>query len=122
MKNKQGKPCKAVRAGKLKVCPGTDVKQFIMTKVKNLNGTSDRVPSGYESWIHYWKIKTGQKLAGGCAARNCSDMTGTNLEGAHVKKTVEYNDDSWYIVPLCPSCNKRTDEFYVTATLVPVNP
>lgn len=43
----------------------------------------------------------------------------TDLVGAHVQKAYSI-DQKWYIVPLCSSCNQRTDTFEVYETLVPV--
>lgn len=84
--------------------------------VKNVAGSSRfEKPKGYSSWLAYWEAQTG-KEAYYCSADNCY---GTDLVGAHVQKAYG-NDNSWYIVPLCSYCNKRTDTFYVSATLVPV--
>lgn len=84
--------------------------------VKNVSGSSRfSAPFGYTSWLKYWEAQTGQS-AYFCSADGC---IGTNLVGAHVQKA--YSDDKkWYIVPLCSSCNQRTDTFNVSATLVPV--
>ncbi|MBO5633088.1 MAG: hypothetical protein J5965_28855 [Aeriscardovia sp.] len=84
--------------------------------VKNVSG-SHRFPKprGYNSWLDYWKAQTGETPYY-CSANNC---WGSNLVGAHVQKAYS-NDHSWYIVPLCTSCNQRTDTFNVNATLVPV--
>ena len=83
--------------------------------VKNVNG-SGRFPApyGYSSWLEYWKDKSGKSVSL-CSADCC---WGTDLVGAHVQKAYS-EDKSWYIVPLCKSCNKRTDTFNVTTTLVP---
>ena len=87
-----------------------------MTKVKNVNGSSRfPVPAGYSSWLAYWEYKTGRR-AYTCGVSGCF---GTDLVGAHVQKA-DSLDRSWYITPLCKSCNQRTDEFYVTSELVPV--
>lgn len=84
--------------------------------VKNVVGSSRfPKPSGYSSWLAYWEAKSGQR-AYYCSADGC---TRTDLIGAHVQKA--YSDDkSWYIVPLCASCNQKTGTFNVSATLVPV--
>ena len=77
-------------------------------KVVNVNGSSRwSVPSGYTSWLDYWKAYKGNVSY--CCASNCF---GTDLVGAHVRK---YNstDQHVYIVPLCRSCNNRTDAFDV---------
>ncbi len=87
-----------------------------MIKVKNLNGTSGRVPNQYSSWLAFWEAKTGRK-ANKCSVYACNK---TDLVGAHVQKA-DSSDRSWYIVPICAACNHRVGEFYVTETLVPVN-
>ena len=84
--------------------------------VKNVKSSSRfPKPQGHTSWLAYWETQTGQR-AYFCSAdlRPCA-----NLVGAHVQKAYS-GDNRWYIVPLCPSCNKRTDTFNVSATLVPV--
>ncbi len=88
-----------------------------MVLVKNVNGTSRfSAPSGYSSWLAYWEAKTGRK-AGYCNASSCWNQAQV---GAHVMKVNSYGRH-YYIVPLCYSCNARTDEFYVSETdLVPV--
>ncbi|MDR1846950.1 MAG: hypothetical protein LBR17_02395 [Bacteroidales bacterium] len=89
-----------------------------MICVKNLIGTSDnRVPNDYSSWLDYWEKEKNQK-ANQCSASDCSQSD--NLVGAHVKK-VGSDDNSWYIVPLCQSCNMSEREFLVNENLlVPV--
>jgi hypothetical protein len=87
-----------------------------MVKVKNLNGTSDKQPKGYDTWLEFWEGKTG-KTADHCGATDCNVKGRSNLVGAHVKK-VGAGDDSHYITPLCKGCNQRTDEFYVDTELV----
>lgn len=84
--------------------------------VKNVSGSSRfPAPAGYSSWLKYWEKQTGESTYF-CSADGC---LGTNLVGAHVQKA--YSDDKkWYIVPLCTSCNQRTDTFNVSKTLVPV--
>ena len=81
--------------------------------VVNVNGSSRwPAPSGYASWLDYWKAYKGDVHY--CSAYGCM---GTDLVGAHVRK---YNsiDQHVYIVPLCRSCNKRTDAFEVPANLL----
>ena len=87
-----------------------------MTRVKNVNGSSRfPAPRGYNSWLEYWEKQTGQRKFT-CGAAGCSK---TDLVGAHVQKANSI-DKSWYITPLCASCNNRTDEFDVYWDLVPV--
>lgn len=86
------------------------------TRVKNLNGTSNRkVPDGYKSWLHFWEERSGKK------AVDCGCCINTADVGAHVKKCDSY-DTSWYIVPLCHGCNAKPseEEFNVYEDLVPV--
>ena len=87
-----------------------------MTRVINVNGSGRYTkPSGYSSWLEYWKAQTGQNPSY-CSAAGCFRH---DLVGAHVQKAYS-SDKTWYIVPLCSSCNQRTDAFDVNATLVPV--
>ncbi len=88
-------------------------------KIKNLRAGSRPHPSGYSSWIDYWEKKAG-KLAGYCHETGCMC---TAEEGAHVQLASEYNNDSWYIVPLCHKHNTQFGgTLNVTGPLVPVNP
>jgi len=97
-----------------------EIKAKRVMKVKNLYKTGKYRPDGYDSWVDYWESLSGI-LANRCACHNCNVIGKENLKGAHVKK-VDNPDNKWYIIPLCDSCNKRTDEFYVFDLLVPVNP
>ena len=73
-------------------------------RVKNVSGSSRfPAPRGYNSWLEYWEKQSGRH----------------DLVGAHVQK-VNSADQSWYITPICKSCNSRTDEFDVCWPLVPV--
>lgn len=86
------------------------------TKVKNVNGSGRySAPNGYSSWLEYWEDKTGKKVSI-CGASGCNNK---DLVGAHVQKA-NSTDKSWYVTPLCRSCNGRTDEFDVYWDLVPV--
>jgi hypothetical protein len=87
-------------------------------KVKNVSGSSRfSAPAGYDSWLDYWKKQTNKNISV-CSAEGCREK---NLVGAHVKKASTYTtDEKWYIVPICSSCNKKTDIFEVSADLVPV--
>jgi hypothetical protein len=87
-----------------------------MEKVYNVNGSSRfPAPNGYSSWLEYWERYTGTK-AYYCSSTDCRNSA---TVGAHVQKADGF-DKRYYIVPLCSSCNQRTDSFYVNATLVPV--
>jgi hypothetical protein len=91
-----------------------------MIKVKNLNGTSDNTPpKGYTSWRSWWEAKKGRKFD----TCSCSGCKSSATVGAHVQKASS-TDKSWYIVPLCSSCNKKpkSEEFEVREyDLVAVN-
>lgn len=73
-----------------------------MTKVKNLNGTSDNNPrsKGYATWKEFWEDKTKRKFS----TCSCGECIATATVGAHVQKA-NSSDMKWYIVPLCNSCN-----------------
>ena len=85
--------------------------------IKNVSGSSRFTkPNGYTSWLAYWEAQTGSK-ATFCSANGCFSR---DLVGARVQKAYS-NDNKWYIVPLCSSCNQRTDTFNVPDNLlVPV--
>lgn len=86
--------------------------------VKNVSGSSRfEKPRGYASWLDYWIAQKGYRPKN-CSACGCSPFEG--LVGGHVQKVISL-DTHWYIVPLCKSCNQRTDIFYVDdSLLVPV--
>lgn len=86
--------------------------------VKNVNGTSGRLPQNGGSWLEYWEKET-RLIANHCHHVGCNVSGRHNLVGAHVKK-VGANDDSWYIVPLCHGCNHTNNVFLVEGPLVPV--
>lgn len=88
-------------------------------KVKNLNNTGGRkVPDGYDSWLAWWMGQKGKKATPDCANKDCKDEA---TLGGHVKK-VGSDDNAWYIVPLCYSCNQLKDSFEVDATdMVKIN-
>lgn len=67
--------------------------------------------------LHGWII--GKRLLEKSTFCSASGCIKTDLVGAHVQKAYS-TDQKWYIVPLCSSCNQRTDTFEVYETLVPV--
>jgi len=86
-------------------------------RVKNVNGSSRfPAPAGYSSWLDYWNQNASHR-AFRCGATDCHHRG--DLVGAHVQKA-NSTDQKWYIVPLCASCNHRTDIFDVDEELVPV--
>ena len=95
------------------------IKKYNIMLVKNVNGSSRfSSPAGYDSWLDYWEVKSGN-TASRCSATDCKLSGRSNLVGAHVQKAYS-SDKSWYITPLCKACNQRTDEFDVFWDLVPV--
>jgi hypothetical protein len=70
-------------------------------KVRNINGTSQNTCS-CGSWLKHWENHSHQK-AGFCSSMYCGNKA---TDGAHVQKDTPY-DRSWYIIPLCRSCNTR---------------
>lgn len=69
--------------------------------VRNLNGTSAN-SCGCGSWLVHWQRHSGQRL-GPCAVVGCGNMP---VVGGHVQKNALL-DMSWYIAPLCVSCNAK---------------
>ena len=67
--------------------------------------------------LHGWII--GKRLLEKIHFCSASGCIKTDLVGAHVQKAYSI-DQKWCIVPLCSSCNQRTDTFEVYETLVPV--
>lgn len=85
-------------------------------RVKNVSGSSRfPAPRGYNSWLEYWEKQSGRHVTI-CGTTGCNN---NDLVGAHVQKVNSANQ-SWYITPICKSCNSRTDEFDVCWPLVPV--
>lgn len=95
-------------------------------KIKNVIGSSKiskNAPKTNTCWRDYWESRFGYELEEGvmyeCPA--CGNgVTKEHIDGCHVQK-VNSIDKSWYIVPLCDSCNQKTGELDVDETLlVPV--
>lgn len=78
-------------------------------KVKNMHSGSKDAPSGYDSWIDFWKKKKGKIGTIYCANTECDRIA---EHGGHVIK-VNSDDKSWYIVPLCVKCNENKDEKFI---------
>lgn len=78
-----------------------------MILLRNVKGTSRfKKPTCASSWLEYWKDNFNISDSPCCAACGCEE----DLVGAHVQK-VSDDDESWYIVPLCKSCNKQEGSF-----------
>jgi len=76
-------------------------------KVKNINGTSDSTCK-CDSWLTHWEKfnSAGQKVPTYCPVETCYKKPEV---GAHVQKD-STTDKSWYIIPLCNSCNAKTGQ------------
>ena len=70
--------------------------------IKNINGTAERLPSGYKSWQDYWEKKTGLKAK--------HDV------GGHVKKA-NSTDNSWYIADITHAQNAKKDPYEYNSKL-----
>lgn len=78
--------------------------------VRNINGTSNRKPKGFNSWKDFWEHYKNEEFFI-CSNRRCLNLAEV---GAHVQKVGSSSSKEWYIVPLCKSCNNSTDEFAVS--------
>jgi len=70
--------------------------------VKNINGTSERLPNGYKSWKEFWEAKTGLKAK--------HDV------GGHVKKA-NSTDHAWYIADITYAQNAKTEAYEYNSVL-----
>jgi hypothetical protein len=95
-------------------------------RIHNVIGSSKisaSPPKPYGSWLSYWEDKAEFKLKENtqyeCPACGAATFR-RDFDGCHVQN-LSFMDKSWYIVPLCSSCNHRTDSFNVdNVPLVPV--
>ena len=75
-----------------------------LTKVTNINGTSDNTCK-CSSWLEHWKkYGGGSELPKWCAEKGCVQKPEA---GAHVQMD-STADRGWYIVPLCSKHNAET--------------
>jgi len=88
-------------------------------KVRNLQEEPHSPTCGCKSWIKHWE-NNYRRNAGICSALNCSN----NAEvGGHVQKR-NVDDDNWYIIPICKSCNGKHGHEYevkMDTTFISVN-
>jgi len=71
--------------------------------IQNINGTGERLPTGYSSWISFWEDKTGEKA-------------GSGKIGGHVKKT-NSTDNAWYIAAITSTQNASTTPYEYSGKL-----
>lgn len=97
-------------------------------KIENVNGSSrvsGNPPSPYTSWLGYWESNAGFTLEFN-TLYNCPACGNAyykkDFDGCHVQKANSIIDRSWYIVPLCSSCNQSTSVLDVGSQvkLIPV--
>ncbi|MDC0933490.1 hypothetical protein OAR97_06530 [Arcobacteraceae bacterium] len=78
-------------------------------KVRNLNGTSSN-RCKCNSWLEHWENFSNQTVKQ-CVVNGCINIP---TVGGHIQKT-GLADQSWYIIPICKSCNgKYGEELEVT--------
>ena len=79
----------------------------------NMRNTSERTCS-CGSWKDHWKNYSGHRWPATCSVEGCFAEP---VLGAHVKRD---NDASGYIVPMCDSCNKKSEHFALKSSVIPV--
>lgn len=90
--------------------------------VKGSSKISAKPPRLYNSWLSYWEAQAQFRLDINkhyiCPACSVATLR-KDFDGCHVQKSG--CDKSWYIVPLCSSCNHKNGFFNVEERLlVPV--
>lgn len=83
-------------------------------RVENVVGSSHvaaEPPKPYVTWLEYWEnyveVRMDPNRRYICPA--CEKAFYRHeFDGCHVQKA-QSHDRNWYIVPLCSSCNHRTD-------------
>lgn len=59
-----------------------------------------------KSWIEHWRNNSIMREPDFCPRCGCLITKENYLVGAHVQKVQEiYDDKSYYIIPICNSCN-----------------
>lgn len=86
-----------------------------MTKIKNINGTSDNICK-CGSWLRHWE-RFSDRPATYCGEGRCTEKA---TIGSHVQKA-DSTDNDWYIIPLCELHNACKEELEVASILVPAN-
>ena len=69
-------------------------------------GTAPLSPLKQKTWLEYWKHFAKAPVPGTCSVVGCENKVSL---GAHLIN--EYFEYQFFIVPLCDSCNHRTDIF-----------
>jgi hypothetical protein len=74
--------------------------------VRNVINSSDHRCGRCSDWLEHWE------RAKQCKATVCAACGAPATDGGHVVKRFG-PDRSWWITPLCRSCNQRRDDFTV---------
>lgn len=83
-----------------------------MIKIHNVTGSS-RYPkpsTGEDSWLVYWEAHKYPIIFFQCPGCG-SWLTRDHFDGCHVQKYGS-EDRSWYIIPMCDSCNHKTNDIF----------
>lgn len=79
-----------------------------MSVLHNVKGSSlfEKPSTGEESWLKYWENRHAQMLDTKVYKCPCCGQffPRSRFDGCHVQKN-SLTDMSWYILPLCDSCN-----------------
>jgi hypothetical protein len=84
--------------------------------VKNVKGSSrfSKPSTVHHSWLEYWednKQSLNDDIRYKCPV--CDEyITKDHFVGAHVQKVNDI-DKTWYIIPLCNSCNNKKEHFNI---------
>jgi hypothetical protein len=86
---------------------------------KNIHGMGDfKPPEGHTNFLEFYEKESGHSTKI-CKVKGCTN--GAEM-GAHIKKVkLRVNqDNSWYVIPMCKTCNCREDEFELNVDAFPV--
>jgi hypothetical protein len=76
-------------------------------RIRNINGISDNA-CRCASWLEHWENYNTDKqaLPVFCPVADCVNNP---IVGAHAQKDDD-SDSNWYIIPLCMTCNAKTNQ------------
>jgi hypothetical protein len=88
-------------------------------RIKNINGTSDGT-CRCASWLEHWEKYNPDRQAVPvfCSAADCVN---NSIVGAHVQKDDD-SDPNWYIIPLCMTCNAKTNQVLQVSDAISLAP
>lgn len=79
---------------------------YNLPRWKNKSGTGER-KCRCGSWKDHWCNFSGEDWPKICSVHGCTNKP---TLGAHIYNS---SDKSEYIVPMCDSCNKNSDDFFL---------